>query len=82
MMNCNQFLIFLYLLKIADLKIQDPKIDQFFDWARSEGAEFDNFEVLDLENGSRGVFAKKDISKDSLIVSVPNNLIITVEKAL
>lgn len=56
-------------------------IDRFANWARANGAESDSVRISSFPGYGLGLEAGQDIGKESLIVSVPRKIMLTLESA-
>lgn len=53
----------------------------FTDWVRANGAVFDGASIASFDGYELGIRAEMDMAKDSLVIAVPRNLMMTVETA-
>ena len=61
----------------------NPKYDRFVAWMREFGARFDDVQFPTVfENGLTGISAKREIGLNQAFLTVPNILIVSVDKAL
>lgn len=68
--------------KVAVNQTREEVVNCFTDWVKCNGAIFEGACIDSFTGYELGIRAKMDIVKDSLVIAVPRNLMMTIESAM
>ena len=61
--------------------IEMEKFSKLFEWLTDHGADYSKLELIFYTADYRGIVAKEDIKADDIVLSVPIDICVTVERA-
>lgn len=66
-------------VKTSGAKSRTFCIEQFLEWAKKNGAEFDGVNIAEFPNYELGLAAGKDLKKDEIFITIPRNMIMSLD---